>query len=599
MSSSKSFYSLASRPFMTVPRVGSFHPSPDATKAIDGLCRVVKRAEGIGLLVGPTGCGKSLLLSCLRERLEGDYAVAILSGARICTRRGLWQSILSDLDEAYRGLDEEELRIGLVDRIRGLAATGSGLVVLVDESHTLPRRLLEELRLLTGVVTAYPAVHLVLAGTIRLEEMLGESDLEGIAQRIAVRGYLEALDYEETCRYVRTQMYCAGLDWDTKFEPECDAVVFSLTEGVPRLINQLCDQAMRLAEQRNAENVGKHDLASAWEEIQCLPAPASLQSEISRPNTMSNADELEQIDASLSTEADYAEEEVVEESCFGNDTESAIIEFGSFEEEAQPDDQHIETDGDTSDANTTLSFAERSSAESYESQEVTEKQQREEDEPSSVGFEESQRATEFAVEALIKEAQQGLEKDFYRNEELKQLSPFQKDDLCLGSDIELVFDPPFDSEDEAKRPDPFAECFAEEEEVVERFVMEGPDDFHRRLHVASREGLSINRQLSELSTSESIEKEQKNIAAKVKETPPSVSRETNQHVERKDVEAELDDSDMVVIEEDRFPDPNSTHSTVAAVRLSDYSRLFARLRRGGRMGTSSESGSNINKNGAR
>ena len=280
MSSPKSFYHLASRPFMTVPRVGSFHPSPDATKAIDGLLRVVKRAEGIGLLVGPTGCGKSLLLSCLRERLESDYAVAILSGARICTRRGLWQSILSDLDEAYRGLDEEELRIGLVDRIRGLAATGSGLVVLVDESHTLPRRLLEELRLLTGVVTAYPAVHLVLAGTIRLEEMLGEPDLEGIAQRIAVRGYLEALDYEETCRYVRTQMYCAGLDWDTKFEPECDAVVFSLTEGVPRLINQLCDQAMRLAEQRNADQAGKHDLASAWEEIQCLPAPASLQSEI-------------------------------------------------------------------------------------------------------------------------------------------------------------------------------------------------------------------------------------------------------------------------------------------------------------------------------
>ena len=78
---------------------------------------------------------------------------------------------------------------------------------------------------------------------------MGESELEGIAQRIALRGYLEAFDYEETCRYVRTQMYCAGLDWDTGFEPECDAVVFSLTEGVPRLINQLCDQAMRLAEQ--------------------------------------------------------------------------------------------------------------------------------------------------------------------------------------------------------------------------------------------------------------------------------------------------------------------------------------------------------------
>ena len=586
MSSSKSFYRLASRPFMTVPRVGSFHPSPDATKAIDGLLRVVKRAEGIGLLVGPAGCGKSLLLSCLRERLEGDYAVAILSGARICTRRGLWQSILSDLDEAYRGLDEEELRIGLVDRIRGLAATGSGLVVLVDESHTLPRRLLEELRLLIGAVTAYPAVHLVLAGTIRLEEILGESDLEGIAQRIAVRGYLESLDYEETCRYVRTQMYCAGLDWDTKFEPECDAVVFSLTEGVPRLINQLCDQAMRLAEQRNADEVGKHDLASAWEEIQCLPAPASLRSEISSPSTISDADELQESGPSLVAETDYAEEDIVEESCFGNDTESAVIEFGALEEESQTDDQQIERD--TTKGSTSLSFTEGSSMESHKPQVVTEKQQLEEDEPSSIGFEESQRATEFAVEALIKEAQQGLEKYSCVNDERKQSSPFQQDDLCLGSDVELVFDPPFDSDDQAKRPDPFAECFAEEEEVVERFVMEGPDDFHRRLHVASREGHSISRRLSELSTSEHLEKEQKNASTKVRETPPSVSLETTQHVEAQHVEAELDDSDMVVIEEDRYPDPNRTHSTVAAVRLGDYSRLFARLRRGGRMGSSSE-----------
>tara|TARA_Y100000385_G_scaffold61665_1_gene60316 strand:- start:22 stop:1281 length:1260 start_codon:yes stop_codon:yes gene_type:complete len=419
--------------------------------------------------------------------------------------------------------------------------------------------------------------------------MLGESDLEGIAQRIAVRGYLEALDYEETCRYVRTQMYCAGLDWDTKFEPECDAVVFSLTEGVPRLINQLCDQAIRLAEQRNADQAGKPDLASAWEEIQCLPTPASLQSEISGTSICSDADELGQSGASCSAEAEYAEEEVVEESCFGNDTDSAVIEFGTLEEDCHADDQKIERD--VSADNTTLSFAEGFSAESHTPQGEIEEQQREEDEPSSVGFEESQRATEFAVEALIKEAQQGLEKYPYVDEERKQPSPFPKDDLCLGSDIELVFDPPFDSDAEAKRPDPFAECFAEEEDVVERFVMEGPDDFHRRLHVASREGQSINRRISELSTSDPLEKKQNNVMPKEKEALQSASLETTKHVEEQHAHDGLDDSDMVVIEEDRYPDPNSTNSTVAAVRLGDYSRLFARLRRGRQRGGKIESSS--------
>jgi type II secretory pathway predicted ATPase ExeA len=589
MSSQKSFYPLATRPFMTVPRVGSFHPSPDATKALDGLIRVIRRAEGIGLLVGPTGSGKSLLLSCLRERIDGDYVVALLSGARICTRRGLWQSILSDLGEAYRDLDEEELRIGLVDRIRGLAATGSGLVVLVDEAHTLPRRLLEELRLLSGVVTAYPAVHLVLAGTIRLEEMLGESDLEGIAQRIAVRGYLEALDYEETCRYVRTQMYCAGLDWDSRFEPECDAVVYSLTEGVPRLINQLCDQAIRLAEQRSADEVGKQDLAAAWEEIQNLPAPASLRSEIS------GVDVPEQSNASIPQAINHLETcgpeaEVVEEICFEDEAEPAVIEFGALEDDEFAHDE--QTDQEAQVESSTLAFSESSAAECSESPVMSKQQRGMEDAPSSIGFEDSQRATEFAVEALIREAQEGLE-NFPSTSEVPAESPRVHNDKlcvgsdCVGSDIELVFDPPFDSEDEARRPDPFAECFAEEEDVVERFVMEGPDDFHRHLHVASREGQSMSRQLSEMACDVPAKHEQSNDCVEAPHVSSDASSLKDEVLTGEGSEGEPDDSDMVIIEEDHYSDDEVGNPTVAAVRLSDYSRLFARLRRGGRMKSSS------------
>jgi hypothetical protein len=491
---------------------------------------------------------------------------------------------LSDLGEAYRDLDEEELRIGLVDRIRGLAATGSGLVVLVDEAHTLPRRLLEELRLLSGVVTAYPAVHLVLAGTIRLEEMLGESDLEGIAQRIAVRGYLEALDYEETCRYVRTQMYCAGLDWDSRFEPECDAVVYSLTEGVPRLINQLCDQAIRLAEQRSADEVGKQDLAAAWEEIQNLPAPASLRSEIS------GVDVPEQSNASIPQAINHLETcgpeaEVVEEICFEDEAEPAVIEFGALEDDEFAHDE--QTDQEAQVESSTLAFSESSAAECSESPVMNKQQRGTEDAPSSIGFEDSQRATEFAVEALIREAQEGLE-NFPSTSEVPAESPrVHTDKLCVGSDIELVFDPPFDSEDEARRPDPFAECFAEEEDIVERFVMEGPDDFHRHLHVASREGQSMSRQLSEMACDVPAKHEQSNDYVEAPHVSSDARSLKDEVLTGEGSEGEPDDSDMVIIEEDHYSDDEVGNPTVAAVRLSDYSRLFARLRRGGRMKSSS------------
>jgi type II secretory pathway predicted ATPase ExeA len=135
---------------MAAPRVDFYHPAREIDAALQAIERAVRRAEGIGLVVGPAGTGKSLLLAKLAEHLRDDFDVALLSGARICTRRALWQAVLAEIGEPYRGLDEGELRINIVERIRGLAATGSGLVILVDEAHTLPTRLIEELRLLTG-----------------------------------------------------------------------------------------------------------------------------------------------------------------------------------------------------------------------------------------------------------------------------------------------------------------------------------------------------------------------------------------------------------------------------------------------------------------
>lgn len=157
----------------------------------------------------------------------------------------------------------------------------------------------------------------------------------------------------------------------------------------------------------------------------------------------------------------------------------------------------------------------------------------------------------------------------------------------MGSDIELVFDPPFDSEDETRRPDPFAECFAEEEDVVERFVMEGPDDFHRHLHVASREGRSMSRQLSEIAHSVPEKYEQGSDCTEDVHASSAATPLGNKVATEGGAESEPDDSDMVIIEEDHYADAQSSNSTVAAVRLSDYSRLFARLRRGGQMKSSS------------
>lgn len=263
----------SSRPFMAVPRVQFYHPATVIDAGLQGIERAIRRAEGIGLVVGQPGTGKSLLLAMVAEHVRDDFDVALLSGARICTRRALWQSILSEIGEPYRGIDEGELRIAVVERIRGLAASGAGLVILVDEAQTLPTRLLEELRLLTNVPTPLPAVHIVLAGPARLEEALAQPRMESLSQRIAVRVYLEPLDHAESCAYLRAQVRLAGLDWDALFEAGCDDAVFSATDGVPRLMNQLCDHV--LVTVGSARRVTAAAVAAAWRDIQRLPAPAA------------------------------------------------------------------------------------------------------------------------------------------------------------------------------------------------------------------------------------------------------------------------------------------------------------------------------------
>lgn len=264
----------SSRPFMAAARTQFYHPAKVIDAALHAVERVIRRAEGVALVVGPPGTGKSLLLAKVAEHARDDFDVAFLSGARICTRRALWQSILAAIGEPYRG-DEGELRMAVVERIRSLAATGSGLVLLVDEAHTLPTRLIEELRLLTNVPTPLPAVHIVLAGSTKLEELLGMPRMESLAQRVAVRAYLEPLDHAETMAYLRTQTQAAGLDWDRLFERGCDDAVFAATDGVPRLVNQLCDQALVIAADAG-RRATQADIAAAWREIQRLPVPSGL-----------------------------------------------------------------------------------------------------------------------------------------------------------------------------------------------------------------------------------------------------------------------------------------------------------------------------------
>ncbi len=272
-------FGLTRRPFASVPQVDDYFPASAVEAARTALSRCLQRGEGTGLVVGPSGTGKTLLCLVLGQQFQRSFRVAMLSSGRLGTRRALFQAILYELGRPYRGMDEGELRLAVADDLMAGEASSRGLVLLVDEAHVLPLRLLEELRLLTNLARGdQPLVRLVLAGGSALEEQFASPKLDSFNQRLAARCYLNAFNRAETQAYIQHQITFAGGQAEVLFRDETCQTVFQATGGVPRLINQVCDHAMLLSYVGGRQQVNPADIEEAWADLQQLPTPWSGES---------------------------------------------------------------------------------------------------------------------------------------------------------------------------------------------------------------------------------------------------------------------------------------------------------------------------------
>jgi type II secretory pathway predicted ATPase ExeA len=228
------------------------------------------------MLVGPAGTGKTLLCQSLAAYFHDAYQVALLAGGAVGSRRTLLQAVLYELAQPYRGMDEGELRLALIDYLTLSDDCPRGMVLLIDEAHTLPLRLLDEVRALTNLVRGGEmAVHLVLAGSPSLEEHLTSPKLESFNQRLAARCYLVALNGEETQAYIQAGIAAAGGRAASIFPADACQSVYRATDGVPRLINQLCDHAMLMACTAGHRRLSCRQVEEAWADLQQLPTPKS------------------------------------------------------------------------------------------------------------------------------------------------------------------------------------------------------------------------------------------------------------------------------------------------------------------------------------
>ena len=270
----ESFYNLTARPFAPAPVVERYFAAEAIETARQTIKRNIERAAGPSLLIGPAGTGKSQLCHVLASELEDNFQVVMLASAQLCTRRALLKNILFELGLPYHDREEGELRLALIDYLKRSNECANGVLMLVDEAHALPLRLLEELRMITNLVqNGRSCVHLVLVGGSRLENRFADPRLESFSQRLAARCYLQAFNSEELRRYVQEQLAHVGARAEQVFADDAYSAIYQASGGVPRVINQLCDHAMVLGSLSGQTIINSRGIDEAWADLQQLPAP--------------------------------------------------------------------------------------------------------------------------------------------------------------------------------------------------------------------------------------------------------------------------------------------------------------------------------------
>jgi type II secretory pathway predicted ATPase ExeA len=271
------YFGLRQRPFPTTPDSSVYYPATTHELALNRLLQGLREDEGLLLLTGEPGAGKTLLCHCLLERLEADRPSILLTNSRVRDRASLLQALLFDLSLPYEGRGEQDLRLALTQHLLDAFREGRKTVVVIDEAHHLSADLLEELRLLGNLESrSGKAVQIVLVGLPSILDTLGQPELTALVQRLAVQVVVEPLDIQEAADYLLHHIRVAGGRAEDVFSEDALKMLAEAGRGVPRLLNQVARQALALAGEGGAEQV---DVEAALEVLARLGIETSVSLE--------------------------------------------------------------------------------------------------------------------------------------------------------------------------------------------------------------------------------------------------------------------------------------------------------------------------------
>jgi general secretion pathway protein A len=238
------FYGLRELPFALTPDPRFIYFTPSHTEVMANLHYGIESGKGLVVVTGEVGTGKTTILRWMMQRLDRTVLVAYVFNPRLSVT-DFYQHLASLLD--LRNWETKpELLAELGQALESRHARGLRTVLIIDEAQGLSANVLEEIRLLSNFESD-TAKHLqiVLTGQPELRDVLNNPELRQLKQRVALRCVIRALpNVEETDRYITSRLLVSGAERTDIFSSSAIDYIYRCTEGIPRNINNLCDNAL-------------------------------------------------------------------------------------------------------------------------------------------------------------------------------------------------------------------------------------------------------------------------------------------------------------------------------------------------------------------
>ncbi len=280
-------FKLKELPFRLSPDPQFLYLSKNHARAKAYMESTIWFTDGFVVITGEIGAGKTTLIETFLREVDESVAVAQINQTQVSALEFL-QSVLVQFGFQPFKMRKAELLATLNQFLVEQYTAHRKVLLIVDEAQNLSPRVLEEIRMLSGVETTKEKVlRIILAGQPELNEKLDAPELVQLAQRIRLRFHLTALSPQDVETYIRHRLEIAGAEGREIFAQDTFEKIFRYTGGTPRLINTLCDTAMMAAYTSDRDHVTLADIDAALAELQWNEAapPNSTRRQANNPTS--------------------------------------------------------------------------------------------------------------------------------------------------------------------------------------------------------------------------------------------------------------------------------------------------------------------------